>query len=60
VRDRRVEVSFPCLVELNHDRSVTFDAELAVDRSQFGIDFHARGATTMENIMSVHAVFTPD
>jgi polyisoprenoid-binding protein YceI len=38
--------------------AVTFDAEIVVDRSDFGLDFRAKGATKMDNTISVHAVFT--
>jgi polyisoprenoid-binding protein YceI len=59
-RDRHIDLAFPCRVEVEHDRRATIVATVIVDRSRLGVDFRARGATKMDTIMSVRAVFLRD
>jgi polyisoprenoid-binding protein YceI len=59
-RDRHIDLTLPCRVDVEHDRRATVEATVIVDRSRLGVDFRARGATKMDTIMSVRAVFLRD
>jgi polyisoprenoid-binding protein YceI len=57
VRDRSMLLRFPATVSLEGDRQVAIDAQVIVDRLQVGLDYGARRAKRIDNLMSVHAVF---
>jgi polyisoprenoid-binding protein YceI len=56
VRDRTVPLSFPATVSAA-GADVTLDAEVTVDRSEVGLGFKGKGATKMDNVLTIHATF---
>jgi len=57
VRDRTRPVSFDARASVV-DGEVWLDAELQVDRSDFGLTWNQMGMASMHNTITVHAVFT--
>jgi polyisoprenoid-binding protein YceI len=57
VRDRTRPVSFEARASVL-DGEVWLDAELQVDRSDFGLLWNQMGMASMHNTITVHAVFT--
>jgi polyisoprenoid-binding protein YceI len=58
VRDRTKPVTFDATVSAVSDSEVSFDAEVKVDRSDFGLAWNQMGMASMHNTITVHAVFT--
>jgi polyisoprenoid-binding protein YceI len=59
VRDRAKPASFPAAVSSPDDGSeVTLDGELHVNRSDFGLNWNQLGMVSMQNTITIHAVFT--
>jgi polyisoprenoid-binding protein YceI len=58
VRDRTRPVSFPARVSGFDGAQVELDGELQVNRSDFGLTWNKLGMTSMDNTITVHAVFT--
>lgn len=58
VRDQIRPVSFPAQVSRADGGDLLVDAELTVDRSDFGLTWNQLGMASMHNTISVHAVFT--
>ena len=58
VRDRTRPVTFDATVSAASDSEVSLDAEVQVDRSDFGLTWNQMGMASMHNTITVHAVFT--
>lgn len=58
VRDAARPLSFPAAVSAAGDGGVQLDAEVVIDRSDFGLTWKQRGTTSMTNTLTVRAVFT--
>ena len=58
VRDRTRPVPFDATVSAVSAGEVTLDAEVQVDRSEFGLTWSPMRMASMHNIIAVHAVFT--
>ena len=57
VRDRTKRLSIPVTVTASGDDEVRIEAELHVDRSDFGITWNQLGMASMKNVLTVTAVF---
>ena len=57
IRDRTRPVSFDARASVV-EGEVWLDAEVQVDRSDFGLTWNQLGAASMKNTITVHAVFT--
>jgi polyisoprenoid-binding protein YceI len=57
VRDRTKPLSFAATAAASGEGEVAFDAQVQVNRSDFGLTWRQMGAS-MENTITVHAVFT--
>lgn len=57
VRDRSRPVSFPATVSVPGDGEVWLDAEVQINRADFGLTWNQLGMTSMSNTITVHAVF---
>ena len=55
-RERPLEV--PVSVTASADDTVDLDAEIQVDRSDFGLTWNQLGMVSMKNTITIHAVFT--
>jgi len=58
VRDQTRPVSFPATVSAASGSEVQLDAELQVDRSDYGLTWNQLGMSSTHNTLTVHAVFT--
>jgi polyisoprenoid-binding protein YceI len=58
VRDRTRPVTFDATASAVSDSEVSLDAEVQVDRSDFGLTWNRMGMVSMHNTITVHAVFT--
>jgi polyisoprenoid-binding protein YceI len=58
VRERSLDLSFPATFADLGSGEMAVDAEVGIDRSKLGVDFRAKGATKMDNVLVIHAVFT--
>jgi polyisoprenoid-binding protein YceI len=58
VRDKSQPLTFPATVAAVGDDSVVLDAQLSVDRSEFGLIWSPMGMASMQNTMTLHAVLT--
>ena len=58
VRDRDLPLTFPVAISTPGDDAVTLDAEVVIDRSDFGLTWNQMGMASMKNTLTVHAVFT--
>ena len=58
VRDRTRPVSFEAAASVPGDGEIWLDAEIDVNRADFGITWNLLGAVSMYNTLTVHAVFT--
>jgi polyisoprenoid-binding protein YceI len=58
VREAARPLSFPAAVSAVGDDAVQLDAEVVIDRSDFGLTWKQRGTTSMTNTLTVRAVFT--
>ncbi len=57
VRDRTQPVSFPATVSVFAPDEVWLDAEIKVNRADFGLTWNQMGMASMANTLTVHAVF---
>ena len=57
VRDRSRPVSFPVTVSVPGSGEVWLDAELPINRADFGLTWSQLGMASMNNTITVHAVF---
>jgi polyisoprenoid-binding protein YceI len=51
-------ISFPATVTASGSEEIILDAEVEIDRSQFGVTWNRLGALSMNNTITIHAVFT--
>jgi polyisoprenoid-binding protein YceI len=58
VRDRTQPASFDAVVSHLDDGEVWLDGELRVNRADFGLTWNQMGMASMDNTITVHAVFT--
>lgn len=58
VRETSRPLSFPAVVALVGDNELVLDATVQVDRSEFGLTWNRMGMVSMNNVITVHAVFT--
>ena len=58
VRDRTLPLTFPVAVSVSGDEMVQLDAEIDIDRSDFGLTWNQMGMASMKNTLTVRAVFT--
>jgi polyisoprenoid-binding protein YceI len=58
VRDRTHPVSFAARVSGSDGAEVELDGEIQVNRADFGLTWNQLGMTSMNNTITVHAVFT--
>jgi polyisoprenoid-binding protein YceI len=58
VRDRTRPVSFDAKVDTADGTEVWLDAEVQVNRGDFGLTWNQIGMASMDNTITVHAVFT--
>jgi polyisoprenoid-binding protein YceI len=58
VRDRTRPVSFDARVSSSDGAEVWLDAEVQVNRADFGLTWNQLGMASMHNTITVHAVFT--
>lgn len=57
VRGRTRPVTFPATVSVFGSGEVWLDAEVQVNRADFGLTWNQLGLTSMQNTITVHAVF---
>ena len=57
VRDQTRPVTVSGAVSANGTDEISLDAELPVNRSQYGMSFNQLGMMSMDNVMAIHAVF---
>lgn len=58
VRDRTRPLSFEAQVAVRGDAEVWLDAEIQVNRADFGLTWNQLGMASMKNTITIHAVFT--
>jgi len=58
VRDRTRPVTFDARVSVVDSGEIWFDAEVQIDRANFGLTWNQMGMAGMHNTITVHAVFT--
>jgi polyisoprenoid-binding protein YceI len=57
VRGRTRPVSFDAAASVRGDGEIWLDAEVRINRADFGLTWDLMGMTSMNNILTVHAVF---
>jgi polyisoprenoid-binding protein YceI len=58
VRDAAGPLSFPAAVSADGSDEVRLDAEVHVDRADFGLTWNRMGMVSRNNTLTIHAVFT--
>jgi polyisoprenoid-binding protein YceI len=58
VRDRTRPLSFDAAASGHGDGEIWVDAEIHVNRADFGLTWNQMGMTSMNNTLTIHAVFT--
>jgi polyisoprenoid-binding protein YceI len=58
VAGRKRPLEVPVSVTASADDTVDLDAEIQVDRSDFGLTWNRLGMVSMKNTITIHAVFT--
>jgi polyisoprenoid-binding protein YceI len=58
VRDRTRPLSFDAVASVGGDGEIWLDAEVHVNRADFGLTWNLMGAVSMNNTLTIHAVFT--
>jgi polyisoprenoid-binding protein YceI len=58
VRDRRRPLSFAAAASTPGDGEIWLDAEVRINRADFGLTWNRLGMTSMHNTLTIHAVFT--
>jgi polyisoprenoid-binding protein YceI len=57
VRGQARPLTFPASASIPRDGEVLFDAEIQVDRSQFGLTWNRAGMASMHSRITIHAAF---
>jgi polyisoprenoid-binding protein YceI len=57
VRDRTRPLTFPATVSASRDDMIQLDAEVSIDRSDFGLTWGPMRMSSMKNTITIHAVF---
>jgi polyisoprenoid-binding protein YceI len=57
VRERALRLEFPAVVADLGSGRIGIDTEVQVDRSELGLSYRGKGATEMNNALTIHAVF---
>jgi len=57
VRDQTRPVTVSGAVSANGTDEISLDAELPVNRGQYGISFNQLGMMSLDNVITIHAVF---
>jgi polyisoprenoid-binding protein YceI len=58
VRDRTRPLTFPATVTESDDGTVQINAQVAIDRSDFGLTWNQLGMASMKNTLTISVVFT--
>jgi polyisoprenoid-binding protein YceI len=58
VRDRTRPLSFDAAASVQGDGEIWLDAEVHVNRADFGLTWNLMGMASMNNTLTIHAVFT--
>ena len=58
VRDRTRPLSFDAAVAVHGDGEAWLDAEIHINRADFGLTWNQLGNASMNNTLTIHAVFT--
>jgi polyisoprenoid-binding protein YceI len=58
VRDRTRPLSFAAAVSVQGDGAVWLDAEVPLNRADFGLTWNLLGLVAMHNTLTIHATFT--
>ena len=58
VRDRARPLSLDAAVSVHGDCEVCLDAEVVINRAEFGLTWNLLGMASMNNTLTIHAVFT--
>ncbi len=58
VRDRTRPLSFDAAASVQDDGEVWLDAEVRINRADFGVTWNQLGMVSMDNTLTIHAVFT--
>jgi polyisoprenoid-binding protein YceI len=58
VRGRTRPLSFEAAASVQDDGEVWLDAEVRINRADFGLTWNQMGMTSMNNTLTIHAVFT--
>jgi polyisoprenoid-binding protein YceI len=58
VRDRTRPLSFDAVTSVQDDGEIWLDAEIHINRADFGLTWSLMGIPSMNNILTIHAVFT--
>jgi polyisoprenoid-binding protein YceI len=58
VRDETRPITVPIRVSASGDELAQLDAEITVDRSEFGLTWNQLGMVSLKNVINVRAVFT--
>ena len=58
VRGRTRPLSFDAAVAIHGDGEVWLDAEVRINRADFGLTWNLMGLVSMDNALTIHAVFT--
>jgi polyisoprenoid-binding protein YceI len=58
VRDRIRPLSFDAAASVQGDGEIWLDAEVHINRADFGLTWNQMGMTSMNNTLTIHAAFT--
>jgi len=58
VRGTTRAITFPARVEVGGDNEISVDAEVPIDRRDYGLTWNFAGIAAWKNTIAVHAVFT--
>jgi polyisoprenoid-binding protein YceI len=58
VRDQTRPVTVSGAVSANGTGEISLDAEIPVNRGQYGMSFNQLGMMSLDNVIAIHAVFT--
>jgi polyisoprenoid-binding protein YceI len=58
VRGRTRPLSFDAAASVQDDGEISLDAEVHINRADFGLTWNLMGVVSMDNSLTIHAVFT--